>query len=117
MIVPPFIVAISLLVSPEQAARVKTANALVAAKIIDFFFIKICTPVISYYFYILTIPYPISFKNVVVVVSNKIQNFITFLGNTQTFLTYIVKSVEKIIIIIFVQDTLADQLLVFLLVH
>ncbi|BDP81894.1 hypothetical protein EfmAA290_25700 [Enterococcus faecium] len=59
----------------------------------------------------------ISFKNVVVVVSNKIQNFITFLGNTQTFLTYIVKSVEKIIIIIFVQDTLADQLLVFLLVH
>ena len=31
--------------------------------------------------------------------------------------TYIVKSVEKIIIIIFVQDTLADQLLVFLLVH
>ncbi len=57
------------------------------------------------------------FKNVVVIVSNKIQNFITFLGNAQTFLTYIVESVEKMIIIVFDQDTQADQLLVFLLVH
>ena len=50
--VPPFIVAISLSVLPEQAASANTANALVAAKIILFFFIQFCSPVIYYYFYI-----------------------------------------------------------------